>query len=56
MEAFIRSHPHVRKIDYIEIVDPRTLKPVDQIRKGDLIALAVHVGSARLIDNWEVEL
>ncbi len=54
MERFILSHPHVRKIDYIEIVDQNSFEPVDRIEKGVLIALAVFVGNARLIDNWVV--
>jgi len=54
MEEFILSHPHVKAIDYIEIVDSWTLKPVDEIKEGTLIALAVFVGNARLIDNWVV--
>ncbi|MEO0083410.1 MAG: pantoate--beta-alanine ligase [candidate division WOR-3 bacterium] len=39
-------------IDYIAIVDAKTLMPVEQIKKGEiLIALAVKFGKARLIDN-----
>jgi len=56
MEEFILKHPHVKKIDYIEIVDKYTLKPVDKLRGNELIALAVFVGPARLIDNMEVSL
>jgi len=54
MEEFILSHPHVKAIDYIEIVDSETLKPVNEVKEGTLIALAVFVGNARLIDNWVV--
>ncbi len=54
MEKFILSHPHVKKIDYIEIVDVDSLKPVKSLKEGDLIALAVFVGNTRLIDNWVV--
>jgi len=56
MEEFILKHPHVKKIDYIEIVDKHTLQPVDKITGNELIALAVFVGPARLIDNMEVSL
>lgn len=38
-------------IDYIAIVDAKTLKPIDQIKGETLIALAVKFGKARLIDN-----
>jgi len=54
MMEFILSHPHVKKIDYIEIVDKYTLKPVKKVTENALIALAVWVGEARLIDNMEV--
>jgi len=54
MREFILSHPHVRKIDYIEIVDSETLERVTEVKEGTLIALAVFVGGARLIDNWVV--
>jgi len=54
MEELILSHPHVKAVDYIEIVDPETFKPVDEVKEGTLIALAVFVGNARLIDNWVV--
>jgi pantoate--beta-alanine ligase len=41
-------------IDYIEIVDPQELTPVPEITSPVLIALAVHIGQARLIDNFVV--
>jgi pantoate--beta-alanine ligase len=39
------------KIDYIEAVDKDTLEPVNKLRKGTLIAIAVFFGRTRLIDN-----
>jgi len=39
------------KIDYISIVDPDSLKDVSIISGRVLIALAVWIGRARLIDN-----
>jgi len=39
------------KIDYISIVDLKNLEPINRIREGCLIALAVRVGRTRLIDN-----
>jgi len=39
------------RIDYIEIIDPLTLESVDEIAGKVVIALAVHIGPARLIDN-----
>ena len=39
------------KIDYISIVDPETMQPVVQIERPVLVALAVRIGTTRLIDN-----
>lgn len=39
------------KIDYVEIVDLKELKPVDKLDQPVLLALAVWFGKARLIDN-----
>jgi pantoate--beta-alanine ligase len=39
------------RIDYVAIVDKNTLVPVEKIRKGTLVALAVFFGRTRLIDN-----
>ena len=43
-------HPEVR-IDYLAIVDPHTLLPLDKAAPGALAAVAAHVGATRLIDN-----
>lgn len=40
------------KIDYVEIVDSLTLKPVDIINSSILVAIAVYIGKTRLIDNF----
>ncbi|NPA42314.1 MAG: pantoate--beta-alanine ligase [Aquificae bacterium] len=55
METYIRKHPHVKKIDYIEITDPE-LNPKEEVQEGDRILVAVWVGNTRLIDNWKVSL
>jgi len=39
------------EIDYLELRDGRTLQPVTQAGPGTLLALAVRIGSTRLIDN-----
>jgi pantoate--beta-alanine ligase len=39
------------KIQYISIVDPQDLKPIEIIKGRVLIALAVYIGKTRLIDN-----
>jgi pantoate--beta-alanine ligase len=46
----IATEPEVR-IDYLEIVDWDTLLPLTEARAGALVAVAVHVGNTRLIDN-----
>jgi pantoate--beta-alanine ligase len=55
MRKMILDQPYTR-IDYVAIVDPGDLSPIDQIQKKILIALAVFVGSTRLIDNILIEL
>ncbi|HXR13502.1 MAG TPA: pantoate--beta-alanine ligase [Solirubrobacteraceae bacterium] len=37
--------------DYLEVVDPATLVPVERVEVPVLIAVAARVGAARLIDN-----
>jgi pantoate--beta-alanine ligase len=39
------------RIDYMQLCDPETLREVTRIDGPTLLALAVHVGIARLIDN-----
>jgi pantoate--beta-alanine ligase len=46
----IGKNPAAR-VDYIEFFDADTLRPVEQVRKGTQLALAVFVGKTRLIDN-----
>jgi pantoate--beta-alanine ligase len=56
-EALVRSlagAPALR-LDYAEIVDPDTLLPVPVVHPRALVAVAVWVGTTRLIDNLLVE-
>lgn len=39
------------KVDYVEIVDPKTLESVDRLEGDILVAVAAFVGRTRLIDN-----
>lgn len=47
---YIEGFPFT-KIDYVEIVHPETLENIEYITSNFLVALAVFVGEARLIDN-----
>ncbi|MGC9108782.1 MAG: pantoate--beta-alanine ligase [Caldimicrobium sp.] len=50
IKDYLEKFPH-NKVQYVEIVDPETLERVSEIKGPVLIALAVFVGSTRLIDN-----
>ena len=54
MRKLILSYPLVKEIQYIEIVDPKTLEEKQKVEKGDRVLLAVFVGDTRLIDNIEL--
>lgn len=47
----INTEP-LAKIDYVEIVDWKTLEPVSTIDAPILTAIAVYIGKTRLIDNF----
>ena len=44
------------QIDYVSIVDPETLEPLKTVTDRALVALAVHMGPTRLIDNILIDL
>ncbi len=46
----LKTEP-LANIDYVEIVDHSTLQFIEEIKKPILIAVAVHFGKTRLIDN-----
>lgn len=46
------SKEKLADIDYIEVVDTLTMKPQDEIKSDVLVAIAVKIGSTRLIDNF----
>ncbi len=54
LAAEVGREPLVR-LQYAAAVDPDTLSPVSAFARRVLLALAVHVGSTRLIDNTLVE-
>lgn len=53
--SYIESRPYTQ-IDYVKICDPETLKDLDYLNHKALLALAVKVGEARLIDNAILEV
>jgi pantoate--beta-alanine ligase len=44
------------RIDYVELVDPDTLEPLEKVESRAVLALAVHFSRARLIDNALLEI
>jgi pantoate--beta-alanine ligase len=46
----LATEPGVR-LDYLSIVHPVTLEPLENVASGALIAVAAYVGTTRLIDN-----
>lgn len=53
--VLLSSGPSVR-VDYIAIVHPDTLQPLERLAGRVVIALAVWVGNTRLIDNAVIEV
>jgi pantoate--beta-alanine ligase len=53
VERQVRMAPLAR-LDYVEFFHPQTLAPVRQVSRGTRMALAVFVGTTRLIDNASV--
>ncbi len=39
------------EVEYVELVHPKTLEPLEQIEESGLLAIAARMGSTRLIDN-----
>jgi len=50
IRSAIEAEP-LSRVDYVEALNPLDLEPVAEIRGDILIALAVFIGSTRLIDN-----
>lgn len=49
----LASEPMAR-VDYVQVVDGLSMQPIETIREGDLVAMAVYIGKTRLIDNFTV--
>ncbi len=50
VRSTLQDHPEIQ-LDYLELVDPQTMTPLDAIQTSGLLAIAAQVGSTRLIDN-----
>lgn len=50
MTGTLQQEPAIRT-DYVAVVNPDTLLPLEDVRSGALLAIAAYVGSTRLIDN-----
>jgi len=53
IRSILQSSPLI-KVEYIEIVDSQSMKPVDLVKEGALIMIAVRIGKTRLIDNISI--
>ena len=54
------GHEHLERadgvaLDYLALVDPETLEPIERLERPALLAVAARVGAVRLIDNEIVE-
>ena len=49
------SEMSVDKIDYAVVVQPETLRPLDQLDSSAIALIAAYVGQTRLIDNAFVQ-
>ena len=54
MTEIINTEP-LAKIDYVSVVDANTMQPVHEITTPVLVAMAVYIGSTRLIDNFSFD-
>ena len=50
MQAVVKKEPLV-SLDYLALVDPSQLEPVERVTAGTVALIAARVGSVRLIDN-----
>jgi pantothenate synthetase len=51
--VLVRRAPEI-KLEYLQIVDPLTLEPVEEVVPGSRAIVAASVGGVRLIDNLEL--
>ena len=56
MHNRLLKEPLVSAIDYAGVYDPETMNELSEIKKEVLLAVALRIGSTRLIDNMLVEM
>ena len=49
------NEAHLARIDYVEVADAKTLKPVEIVGPNSVLLLAVFFGKTRLLDNVRLE-
>jgi pantoate--beta-alanine ligase len=52
-KEMIEAEPHTR-IQYVQVVDEETMTDIDEVTSKAVMAMAVFVGQARLIDNMRL--
>ena len=52
-KQMIEAEPHTR-IQYVQVVDEETVRDIDEVTPKAVMAMAVFVGQARLIDNMRL--
>ncbi|MGM0424558.1 MAG: pantoate--beta-alanine ligase [Thermodesulfobacteriota bacterium] len=55
LQEFYQEQIPSGQIDYLELVDPQSLTPLQEVDGEALLAVAIHLGRARLIDNILLE-
>ncbi|MDY6803549.1 MAG: bifunctional pantoate--beta-alanine ligase/(d)CMP kinase [Cyanobacteriota bacterium] len=50
VKAELAAVPEV-EVEYVELVDPDSLQPLEKVERVGLLAIAARIGSCRLIDN-----
>ncbi|MCD8096149.1 MAG: pantoate--beta-alanine ligase [Ruminococcus sp.] len=54
MKGIILNEP-LAKIDYVKMVDAKTMRQIETLDRNALCAMAVYIGKTRLIDNFFTE-
>jgi pantoate--beta-alanine ligase len=53
VKEMIEAEPHT-KIQYVQVVDEETMRDLKEVTPKAVLAMAVFVGEARLIDNMRL--